>query len=122
VFDQTKDSTSAQMARAEGTNDLALRCYCYQLIGVKGDGVTHLMEMTGTRPPSRVQEPMQFDRPPPDLEIRGDAAVLVDRSTKQVVADNLMVPSTRIPFSVSFILGLDANVRGVPPNTVVNAS
>jgi hypothetical protein len=122
VFDQTKDSTSAQLARAEGTNDLALRWYCYQLIGVKGDGVTRLLEMTGTRPPCRVQEPIQFDRPPPDLEIRGGAAVLVDRYTNKVVADNLMVPSARIPFAVSFIVGLDGNVRGIPPNTVVNAS
>jgi len=122
VFDQTKDSTSAQMARAEGSNDLALRWYCYQLIGVKGDGVTRLMEMTGTRPPSRIQEPIRFDRPPPDLEIRGDAAVLVDRYSKQVVADNLMVRSARIPYAVSFISRLDGAVRGVPPNNVVNAS
>jgi len=97
VFDQTKDSISAQMARAEGSNDLALRWYCYMLIGVKGDGVTHLMEMTGKRPPSRVQEPITYDRPPPDLEIRGDAAVLVDRISKQVVAENLMVPRQAFP-------------------------
>jgi hypothetical protein len=122
VFDQTKDSLSAQMARAEGSNDLALRWYCYMLIGVKGDGVTRLMEMTGRRPPSRIQEPIEFDRPPPDLEIRGDVAVLVDRISKQVVAENLMVPKASIPYAVSFILGLDGTGRGVPPNTVVNAS
>ena len=122
VFDQTKDTISAEMARAEGSNDLALRWYCYMLIGVKGDGVTHLMEMTGKRPPSRVQEPIKYDRPPPDLEIRGDVAVLVDRNSKQVFAENLMVPRASIPNSVSFILGLDASVRGEPPNTIINAS
>jgi hypothetical protein len=122
VFDQTKDSTCAQMARAEGSNDLALRWYCNTLIGVRGDGVTRLMELTGTRPPSRVQEPIKYDRPPPDLEIQGDAAVLTDRYSKQVVVDNLMVPSASVPFAVSFILGLDGAVRGVPPNNVVNAS
>jgi hypothetical protein len=122
VFDQTKDSLSAQMARAEGTPDLALRWYCYHLIGVKGDGVTHLMDMTGTRPPSRVQEPILFDRPPPDIDIRGNVAVLIDRYTKQVVGENLMVTSAQIPFAVSFILALDDSARGVPPNTVTNAS
>jgi len=122
VFDQTKDSISAQMARAEGSNDLALRWYCYMLIGVKGDGVTHLMEMTGKRPPSRIQEPIPYDRPPPDLEIRGDVAILVDRNSKQVVAEDLMVPRASIPNAVSFILGLDGAVRGVLPNSIVNAS
>jgi hypothetical protein len=110
VFDQTRDSISAQMARAEGTDDLALRWYCYRLIGVMGDGATHLMDMTGTRPPSRIQERIKFDRPPPDLEIRSDRAVLVDRHTNQTFADNLMVPAARIPFAVSFILGLDENL------------
>jgi len=64
VFDRTKDTVSAGMARAEGGNDAALRWYCYMLIGVKGDGVTRLMELSGTRPPSRVREPFPFDRPP----------------------------------------------------------
>ena len=122
VFDQTKDSLSAQMARGEGSNDLALRWYCYMLVGVKGDGVTRLTEMTGTRPPSRIRESIRFDRPPPDLEIRGDTVVLVDRISKRVVAETLMVPKANIPNAVSFILGIDGTVRGVPPNTVINIS
>jgi hypothetical protein len=79
------------------------------------------MEMTGTRPPSRIQEPIPYDKPPPDLEIRADIAVLVDRYTKQVVAENLMVPSANIPNAVSFISGLDQSPRG-QSNIVVNAS
>jgi hypothetical protein len=122
VFDQTKDSTCAEMARAEGSTKLALGWYCYMLIGVKGDGVTRLMELTGTRPPSRVQELIKFDRPPPDLEIRGDVAILVDRASKRVIAENLTVAKASVPSAVSFILGLDAVGRGVPPNVIVNVS
>jgi len=121
VFDQTKDSTMAEMARRDGSTKLALEWYCRALICVQGDGTTHLMEMTGTRPPSRVQEPIPYDKPPPDLEVRDDIAVLVDRYSKQVVAENLMVPSANIPYAVSFILGLDQSPRG-PSNIIVNAS
>ena len=122
VFDQTKDSVSAGMARAEGDNDAALRWYCYMLIGVKGDGMTHLMELSGTRPPSRVQEQIPYDRPPPHLEIRNGAVVLVDLPSHRVVAENLMVPVSSIPGAVSFISGLDGAARGGSPNTIVNAN
>jgi hypothetical protein len=122
VFDQTKDSISAGMARAAGDNEAALRWYCNMLIGVRGDGVTRLMDLSGTCPPSRVQERIAYDRPPPHLEIRNGAAVLVDLPSRRVVADNLMVPVSSIPGAVSFISGLDGAVRGVPPNAVVNAS
>jgi hypothetical protein len=121
VFDQTKDSVSAEMARREGSTARALEWYCRALTCAQGDGATHLMEMTGTRPPSRVQEPIPYNRPPPDLEVRGDLAVLVDRYTKQVVAENLMVPSANIPNAVSFILGLDQSPRG-QSNIIVNSS
>jgi hypothetical protein len=109
---------SAGMARAEGNDDAALRWYCYMLVGVKGDGVTRLMELTGTRPPSRVREPIPFDRPPPHLEIHNGVA---DLPSRRVVAENLMVPASSIAGAVSFVIGLDGNARGVPPNTIVNA-
>jgi hypothetical protein len=122
VFDETKDTMSAGMARAEGDNDAALRWYCYMLIGVKGDGVTRLMELSGTRPPSRVREHIGYDRPPPRLEIRNGVAVLVESTSRRVVAEDLMVPASSIPGAVSFISGLDGVARGVPPNTIINAS
>ena len=90
------------------------------LIGVKGDGVTRLVELSGTRPPSRVREPIPFDRPPPHLEIRQLAAVLVDLPDRRVVAENLMVPVSSIDVAVSFILGLDNSAR-VPPGAIPNA-
>jgi hypothetical protein len=83
---------------------------------VKGDGVTRLVEFSGTRPPSRVGEPIPFDRPPRHLEIGQLAAVLVDLPGRRVVAENLMVPVSNIDVAVSFILGLDNRAqRGAEP-------
>jgi hypothetical protein len=80
------------------------------------------MELSGTRPPSRVREPIPFDRPPPHLEIREGTAVLLDLPSRRVVAENLMVPVSSIAGAVSFVTGLDGSARGIPPNTIVNAS
>jgi hypothetical protein len=109
VYEATRDTTAAEMARGEGDSNDTLIWYCIVMCMDRTGG--SWVKLSGTKPPSRVREQINIERPMGAFRMKDGSLVLTGIHDDTIIGADLMVEPDGIQHAISMMLGLESDLQ-----------